>query len=218
MKMIAKTYKSLDKSKLNINNITKKLFLHSVTSYKNKEELSKYKSLKIYSSPEIDEFKTINDVSCNQTIRKLWESNVLNSKFKAKYFGLIPIFIQNTFSVKNKNTRYVVEMSIIPELKMLKIKTVEASGLFEIEENLDDIIPITIDDYAIKQGFNRSSLPDFVDADMLYMNKKTMNTFCFDKLGTWHKEGLNHECLQLKSSFNEKKWFDNYYWDYEWIA
>lgn len=216
--MISSNYKFISTTKFKINSITKRLFLHSISSYKSKEDIDKYETCKIYSSPDIEEFKSNKEFSNSSIIRKNWENNVLNSNFKAKYFALIPIYIQNTFSVKNKSTRFIIEMSLIPELKMLKMKSVEASGIMEINENLEDVIPITIEDYTIRKGFNRSSLPDFIDTDMIYMNKKTMNTFCFDKLGTWHKEGLNHECLQLKNSFNEKKWFDNLYWDYEWIA
>ena len=48
-------------------------------------------------------------------------------------------------------------------------------------------MPITPNDYSIRQHLMRSRPPTFIDMDMLYANRKQPNIYCFDQKGTWIK-------------------------------
>ena len=49
-----------------------------------------------------------------------------------------------------------------------------------------------------------------LDLDMVYGNYGTKNMYVFDKFGTWHDEGLEHQKLSLENTFNETNWFDEF--------
>ena len=199
-----------------------KTFLYTIAS-EVKEDTNLANStnlIKVYSAPEIEDLQIILEKSRKLTTieahRNLWKSFINeNSSFKPKYFALLPMFFEN--KITKCRLRFIVEMSLLPEKKMLKFTSVEASGLVEYYEVLQDIIPITPEDYVLQKKLSRASLPDFVDGDMLYMNRKTVTNICFDKQGTWHKEGISNELFSLDKSFSEKKWFDTVYWDHKWI-
>lgn len=194
-------------------------FLHTISE--RKFPIEKENKITIYSSPEIEELKTTlnNNQSHNMVLKKdIWKNYILNknSTFSKKYYSLLTLFFENQFSNASE-IRFIIEMNLIPEKKYLNFKCVEASGILEFEENLSDIVPIIPEDYLFKKKILNSALPKFVDGDMLYINKKTLTTYCFDKQGTWHKEGVNHELLNIGNCLNEKKWFDHIITDTNWI-
>ncbi len=41
--------------------------------------------------------------------------------------------------------------------------------------------------------------------------------YCFDKQGTWDKEGVDHPVLKLESSYKEQNWFDHIQWNNQWL-
>jgi hypothetical protein len=78
-------------------------------------------------------------------------------------------------------------------------------------------VPIPPEDYRIRHLFLRSRPPLFVDMDMVYTNRKIPQMYCFDKEGTWIKEGMNHSLLKLENSYKEANWFDHVLWEHKWL-
>jgi len=201
------------------NRFSLKNFYYTIGEY----DTTKKNSILVYSAPEIEEINSHYSKTNEGKLQlisdhaRIWKSFIQssNSDIVKKYYALIPTFFENKFAF-NRDVRFILQMSLIPENKTLGFKCLEASGVVEFEEKLEDVVPITAHDFVIKKRILRGYLPDFVDGDMLYSNHKSLTTFCFDKQGTWHKDGVNHELLNLENSFNEKKWFDHIYWDNEW--
>lgn len=213
----------LKKNSFLLNKINKKNFYYTVgEKYQPKKQ---YESIHVYTAPEIkdivEHYENKEDdlisLRSNQNPANIWKSFISssNSPLVKKYFALIPMFIENKFSYTS-DTRYILEMSLIPEIKHFRFKCLESSGVVEYYERLEDIVPITPSDYCLSRRIIRSALPDFVDGDMIYSNSKTQTIIFFDKQGTWHKEGVNHELLNLEKAFNEKRWFDYLYYDTQW--
>ena len=212
--------KNLNKSFIykRFNKISIKNFLHTISD----APIIKSESIiPIYSSPEISDFEEAYKNTKFTTLekaKKIWYDYIKYSKNKevvAKYYALMPMFFENKFS-NAAEVRFIVSMGLAPQHQRLVFKCLEASGIVRFEQDLQDISPIPAEDYAFKKKLLRAAFPDFVDGDMLYINRKTLTTICFDKQGTWHKEGVNHEMLNLKNIFNEKNWYDHLPWDKEW--
>ncbi|OMJ78085.1 hypothetical protein SteCoe_22195 [Stentor coeruleus] len=49
---------------------------------------------------------------------------------------------------------------------------------------------------------------EFMDLDMVYLNKPEADFFVFDKEGKWSEEVVNHPVLSLSKTFNEHIWYD----------
>jgi hypothetical protein len=45
---------------------------------------------------------------------------------------------------------------------------------------------------------------------MIYVDALSKDMFIFDKFGKWVKSGVEHECLNLSNTYDEKKWFDSF--------
>ena len=50
-----------------------------------------------------------------------------------------------------------------------------------------------------------------LDLDMVYANYNTKEMFLFDKDGEWHDEGIYHKALDMDSTFNEGRWYDEFH-------
>lgn len=176
----------------------------------------------VYSAPEIEELNAVYKnykITSLEKAKQVWYDYIKyckNPEIVAKYYALMPMFFENKFS-NAAEVRFIISMGLVPQNKRLVFKCLEASGVVNFEQDLQDISPIPVEDYVMKKKILRAAFPDFVDGDMLYINRKTMTTICFDKQGTWHKEGVDHELLNLKNSFNEKNWYDHLPWDKEWF-
>jgi hypothetical protein len=49
-----------------------------------------------------------------------------------------------------------------------------------------------------------------LDLDMIYGNYVNKEMYVFDKDGTWHDEGVDHEGLSLEKRYNEHNWYDEF--------
>jgi hypothetical protein len=126
----------------------------------------------------------------NDSVNKMysiWQDCVMNTSFKAKYFGLLPFFYEDRRSSRAQK-KFVLKMELYPEAKYLKFTYAMMSGVHEAYEPLVDVIPVTPGDYRIRHLVLRSRPPQFVDMDMVYGNRKIPEMYCFDKQGTWVQE------------------------------
>lgn len=172
----------------------------------------------IYTAPEHKEifdylnsqnyFKIIPKGNSVQTLTNIWKNCIENSKdFKKKYYGLMPLIFDDKFSLRAKK-KFILEMNLLPKVKYVEFIACLSSGIVKFISPLEDIIPITADDFKLRHHVIKSLPADFVDIDMIYTNYKTMDMFCFDKQGTWHSDGVNHELLNVNNSLKENRWFD----------
>ncbi len=180
-----------------------KIYSKNITGYfytrmPNTEVIKKGESVLVYEAPEWNEMeKFLNDNDYFSIIPKdslseqkmydIWTECVLNTQFKSKYFGLLPFFVEDRQTIRAKK-KFVLKMELYPETKHLKFTIPMISGVAERFEALEDIVPITPGDYRIRHILLRSRPPSFVDMDMVYGNRKAVDMYCFDKIGTWIKE------------------------------
>ncbi len=59
----------------------------------------------------------------------IWTECVMNTQFKAKYFSLLPFFVEDRQSVRSKK-KFVLKMELYPESKYLKFTYAMISGNF----------------------------------------------------------------------------------------
>lgn len=45
---------------------------------------------------------------------------------------------------------------------------------------------------------------------MIYANVNSKEMYVFDKDGEWHDEGIHHEALDMETTYNETKWYDEF--------
>jgi phosphopantothenoylcysteine synthetase/decarboxylase len=103
-------------------------------------EILKGESVLVYEAPEWQEinkflegkdyYKTI--PKDEQTIKQLyntWQDCVFNTKFKAKYFGLLPFFVEDNKTMRAKK-KFVLKMELFPEAKNVKFTFAMMSGKF----------------------------------------------------------------------------------------
>lgn len=159
------------------------------------EKIKKGTHINVYEAPEWSEMeKHLNENNYfdiipkdNSSIKQsydLWTNCVLNSQFKAKYFSLLPFFVEDRQTVRAKK-KFVLKMELLPDSKHLKFTLAMISGVATRYEPLDDIVPIAPGDYRTRHLLLRSRPPSFVDMDMVYGNRKIIDMYCFDKQGTW---------------------------------
>ena len=202
----------------------KKNFLHSVNL--DSSDALKSSSVNVYTSPEWNEiynflntkgyFKLTGKGSSSEVMYELWKDCVMsNESFKPKYFALLPFFFENSYS-RYAQKKFILEMNLLPETKHLHFKCALSSGIHEFIEPLTDVIPIPPQDFKMRHVLMRSRPADFIDGDMFYTNRKTLTMYCFDKQGTWNKEGVNHEVLHVKNALEEPNWFDHLKMDTYW--
>lgn len=187
-------------------------------------DILKSSQVNVYKSPEWNEvignlqskgyFKLHGNESFN-TSCDIWKEVIMNTSFKPKYFALLPFFFEDSYSTQSKK-KFILEMNLLPEVNYLHFLCVLPSGLHEFVENLNDIVPLPAEDYRIRQQVLRSRPADFIDMDMIYGNRKTLNMLLFDKQGCWSKEGVNHKLLNIENSMNEGSWFDHIKVDNNW--
>ncbi len=191
------------------------------------QEIAKGEEVQVYEAPELHEIKNyLESKDYNSIIPKkesdinnmmnIWEDCVFNTSFKPKYFGLLPFFLEDRQTL-NARKKFVLEMSLFPETKHLKFTLAMISGVLTVVEPLVDIVPIPPEDYRVRHLNSRSRPPPFLDMDMLYANRKQLTIYCFDRQGTWIKNGINHPLLKLENSYKENNWFDHYLWDNKWL-
>jgi len=181
-----------------INTPQKKIHGYFFTRQLSTPEITKGQSVTVYEGPEWSELSNYlnsnnyfnivpKDEESVRNMYKIWQDCVMSTGFKAKYFGLLPFFVEDRQTTRAQK-KFVLKMELYPETKYMKFTFAMLSGVNVRFEPLVDVVPITAGDYRIRHLAMRSRPPQFVDMDMLYGNRKVIDMYCFDKQGTWVKE------------------------------
>lgn len=208
-----------------MNSVSKKGFRYTVGH--NTSDILKSQSVNIYKAPELEQIEEylnkfnyygLKGKNSPKQLYQIWQDYIFSNdaSFKSKYFALLPFFFEdaNTLSAKKK---FILEMSLLSDTKYLKLKAATSTGVIDFVEPLEDIVPITAEDFKVRHLILRSRPADFIDGDMFYANRKTLTILCFDKQGTWNEEGVNHPLLNVKNTLNEANWFDHLKYDTVWL-
>ena len=68
------------------------------------------------------------DEKSAEAVGKIWTDCVLNTKFKEKYFALLPFFVEDRQTSRAKK-KFVLNMELFPESKHLKFDIATISGI-----------------------------------------------------------------------------------------
>lgn len=121
----------------------KNMSLFYFTRQPNTDKIKNGPSVLVYEGPEwkeIDQFLNENnyydvvpkDKSSINQMYNIWTNCVLNTPFKAKYFSLLPFFVEDRQTVRAKK-KFVLKMELYPETKQLKFTFAMISGMFIIK-------------------------------------------------------------------------------------
>lgn len=91
---------------------------------------------------------------------------------------------------------------------MLSMECLSLNGVDTIYLPISEMIPITKYDYWCKSWKFWTKQNPIIDLDMIYANKTTKEMYVFEKDGTWHDEGVNHDELSMDKTYNEHHWYD----------
>ena len=100
------------------------------------------KNVLVYQAPEYNEmleilnkneyFSIIPKGSDNiSKLETIWENCVMSTNFKAKYFSLIPFFLEDRHTLK-ATKKFVLNMELFPESKHLRLTIAMLGGMYHI--------------------------------------------------------------------------------------
>lgn len=139
-------------------------------------------------------------------VSSTFQSGVMNTPYKGKFFSLIPFFWESRFTAKS----WVLKMEFFPEAKYLLLHTLTIHGVVQKYVPLEQVIPITNYDYWGASWLCFLKQHNCIDMDMIYANQLNKEMYLFDKTGTWHDEGVYHEGLNMENTFVETNWYDEF--------
>eukprot|EP00345_Euplotes_harpa_P012266 CAMPEP_0168353266 /NCGR_PEP_ID=MMETSP0213-20121227/23140_1 /TAXON_ID=151035 /ORGANISM="Euplotes harpa, Strain FSP1.4" /LENGTH=203 /DNA_ID=CAMNT_0008364827 /DNA_START=1 /DNA_END=612 /DNA_ORIENTATION=+ len=163
---------------------------------KSTQSLQNEDSVLVYDSPEFKDLSLVD--------RQVWFKHITQSPHCKKYMELIPFFLESRYRSKN----FVLRMELLPHSEYLRFYTLRLSGVYEKYVPIKYLVPITKYDYyqlTARVFFKQSTI---LDLDMVYANISNKEAYVFDKYGTWHDKGLNHDKLSLENTFSEVTWYD----------
>lgn len=125
----------------------------------------------------------------------------------AKYYQFVPFYLESRTTTVNKS--FVLKMDLIPEENKLKVTSLQLGSLFESEVDLKNLIPTTAEEFENAHMMGKMMHPaEFLDLDMVYLNRSEQEFLVFDKEGEWKEEGVNHPLLSMEQRFREHQWMD----------
>ncbi|OMJ69906.1 hypothetical protein SteCoe_32253 [Stentor coeruleus] len=126
---------------------------------------------------------------------------------KDKYHAFVPFYLESRLTRVEK--RFVVKMELLPEDNKIRFTSLQLGSLDKQEVPIENVVPVTPIDYEIAHaGGKLCKSPEFMDLDMVYINKPEAEFYVFDKEGKWSEEAVNHPALSLAKTFDEHKWYD----------
>ena len=131
----------------------------------------------------------------------------MRSEHRAKFFSLIPFFVESRFATKY----FVLRMELFAASGYLKLDVLRLGGVFEMWVPVKEVVPITPYDYWCAQWVVWFKQNQTLDLDMIYANYVTKEMFVFDKEGAWQDEGINHSALSMDKTYNETNWYDEFF-------
>ena len=115
----------------------------------------------------------------------------------------------NLFAKLSWFSLYLVTSAVYqPEVRSLKFKVLDSSGVFDHYISVDEICPITYQDLLELIRFT-TPFNEIIDTDLIYKHTKTNTVFVFEKNGNWNAEVANHPDLDFTALFNETEWLDD---------
>ena len=153
----------------------------------------------VYDSPE---FKQLNDASSTGR----FTDEVMRSDHRAKFFSLVPFFVEAKYSHKN----FVLRMELFANAGFLKLHVLRLGGVQQIWVPIKQVVPITPYDYWCASWMVWFKQNQTLDLDMIYANHVTKEMYVFDKDGEWKDEGINHQALAMDATYNETNWYDEF--------
>jgi len=126
---------------------------------------------------------------------------------KDKYYQFLPFYLESKLTTVNK--RFILKMELYAETEQMQITCLELGKLFTKTIPLENIVPVTPEEFEVAHTLGKMiQPPEFVDLEMVYLNKPEQEFLVFDKTGEWKEEGVNHEALSMEKRFAEHKWLD----------
>ena len=119
---------------------TKSIQGYFFTRQPNTSTITKGNSVMVYEGPEWNEIneylKSKNfyeiiprDSASTQDMYNIWQDCVMNTKFKEKYFALLPFFMEDRQTSRAKK-KFVLNMELFPESQHLKFTIAMISGKY----------------------------------------------------------------------------------------
>ena len=154
--------------------------------------------VQVYSSSEFAQF---NDAYNSGN----WDQSLMRTGHVSKFFSLMPFFAEAAITPKH----FVLKMELFPEAQYLKLWTLKLSGVQVMYVPIKQMIPVTNYDYwAVHWFWTKQN--QILDLDMVYANLNSKEMYVFDKYGTWHDEGVDHDALSMEKTYNETNWYDEF--------
>lgn len=126
---------------------------------------------------------------------------------KDKYHSFVPFYLESRLTRVEK--RFIVKMELLPESSSLRFTSLQLGSLDTEIVPIASVVPVTPIEYEVAHmGGKLVKSAEFLDLDMVYLNKPKAEFYVFDKEGTWVEAALNHPALSMANTFNEHKWFD----------
>ena len=122
------------------------------------------KAVTVYNSPEFDSFSGASK-SANGHVNS-WDSQLMASPHKSKFFSLIPFHIESKFSEKS----FVLKLELFPKSKFLCFHTLTLNGVQQHFVPMSEVIPITKYDYWAASWLCFMKQNTTLDLDMVYAN------------------------------------------------
>ena len=72
-----------------------------------------------------------------------WDGELLASEHRAKFFSLVPFFVESFFTEKS----FVLQMRFYPKAQTMAMDVLKLDGVHTVHVPLDNVIPITKYDY-----------------------------------------------------------------------
>ena len=176
---------------------------HSV-SRSGVEATAKELPVMVYDSPEFQSFSSASSNSSGNV--SSWDSQVMASPHRSKFFSLLPFQIESKLTAKS----YVLRMEVFPDSKFLRLHTLKLNGVQQVYLPIAEVVPITKYDYWAASWQLWMKQHNCLDLDMIYASQTTKEMFLFDKGGKWHDEGVYSKALNMDSTYNETNWFDEF--------
>ena len=158
---------------------------------------SSFKTLSVYEAPYYEALKNLKTDFITEA------PNIM----KSKYHEFVPFYLESRLTPTEK--LFVVKMDLIPEKSVLSITALQLGSLFTKEIPVQNVQPVTVEDYEISHfGGKLLHSAEFLDLEMIYLNRPDQEFLVFDKEGKWSEEGVNHPVLSKEKTFVEHHWFD----------
>ena len=101
-------------------------------------------------------------------------------------------------------------MELFPEAEFLRLHAVTMNGMQTVYVPIKQMIPITPYDYWAASWLCWFKQHNCIDLEMIYANRNSKTMYVFDKMGTWHDEGVYHDSLSVEKTFKETDWYDEF--------